>query len=196
MSAVPEVYFAELEKIIPIVERAVVICMEERIAEERYARMRERRARVSQAYTAYRGSTLPATWAYHPSSCQVAQYAPFAELVHSPDTDPEVFERRLADAVSLLPQFVRDIPVEGFGSLNVHYVHKRSSLETAVPLLFIHGCACTEQSQRAVRMLTSMLCRAGKFSRGAEDSATVDGGVARPPKLSCGHLQPAWLRVL
>ena len=108
MSAVPEVYFAELEKIIPIVERAVVICMEERIAEERYARMRERRARVSQAYTAYRGSTLPATWAYHPSSCQVAQYAPFAELVHSPDTDPEVFERRLADAVSLLPQFVRD----------------------------------------------------------------------------------------
>ena len=63
-----------------------------------------------------------------------------------------------------LPQFVRDIPVEGFGSLNVHYVHKRSSLETAVPLLFIHGCACTEQSQRAVRMLTSMLCRAGKFS--------------------------------
>ncbi|KAL1704476.1 hypothetical protein EV121DRAFT_259564 [Schizophyllum commune] len=106
--SVPRLTRRKLEKIIPIVERAVVICMEERIAEERYARMRERRARVSQAYTAYRGSTLPATWAYHPSSCQVAQYAPFAELVHSPDTDPEVFERRLADAVSLLPQFVRD----------------------------------------------------------------------------------------
>ncbi|KAL1746237.1 hypothetical protein HDZ31DRAFT_62381 [Schizophyllum fasciatum] len=106
--SVPRLTRSKLEKIIPIVERAVVICMEERVAEERYARMRERRARVSQAYTAYRGSTLPATWAYHPSSCQVAQYAPFAELVHSPDTDPEEFERKLADAVSLLPQFVRD----------------------------------------------------------------------------------------
>ena len=40
-----------------------------------------------------------------------------------------------------LPQFTRDIAVEGFGTLNVHYVHKRSERETAVPLLFIHGCA-------------------------------------------------------
>lgn len=39
-----------------------------------------------------------------------------------------------------LPQFTRDISVEGHGSLNVHYVHKRSELEGAVPLLFIHGC--------------------------------------------------------
>ncbi|TRM67379.1 hypothetical protein BD626DRAFT_554587 [Schizophyllum amplum] len=106
--SVPRLTRRKLEKIIPIVERAVVICMEERIAEERYARMRERRARVSQAYTAYRGSTLPATWAYHPSSCSVAQYAPFAELVHSPDMEAEEFERRLRGAVSLLPQFVRD----------------------------------------------------------------------------------------
>ena len=39
-----------------------------------------------------------------------------------------------------LPQFVRDIPVEGFDTLSVHYVHQRSALESAVPLLFIHGC--------------------------------------------------------
>ena len=39
-----------------------------------------------------------------------------------------------------LPQFTRDISVEGHGSVNVQYVHKRSELEGAVPLLFIHGC--------------------------------------------------------
>ncbi len=39
-----------------------------------------------------------------------------------------------------LPQFTRDIDVEGFGVLNIHYVHKESEVEDAVPLLFVHGC--------------------------------------------------------
>ncbi|PPR05870.1 hypothetical protein CVT24_006624 [Panaeolus cyanescens] len=38
-----------------------------------------------------------------------------------------------------LPQFKRPISVDGFGSLGIHYVHKRSKLESAIPLLFIHG---------------------------------------------------------
>ncbi|KAK0435114.1 Alpha/Beta hydrolase protein [Desarmillaria tabescens] len=38
-----------------------------------------------------------------------------------------------------LPQFTRDIDVEGFGVLNIHYVHKKSEVEDAVPLLFVHG---------------------------------------------------------
>ncbi|KAG5716130.1 Epoxide hydrolase 1 [Termitomyces sp. T112] len=38
-----------------------------------------------------------------------------------------------------LPQFTRDIPVDGFGSLNIHYVHRRSAVEHAIPLLFVHG---------------------------------------------------------
>jgi len=41
---------------------------------------------------------------------------------------------------SEMPQFTRDIEVENFGVLNIHYVHKRSKLETAIPLLFVHGC--------------------------------------------------------
>lgn len=41
---------------------------------------------------------------------------------------------------SELPQFKRNIDVDGFGTLNVHYVHKRSKAEDAIPLLFIHGC--------------------------------------------------------
>ena len=39
-----------------------------------------------------------------------------------------------------LPQFTRDIAVEGFGTLNIHYVHKKSELADAIPLLFVHGC--------------------------------------------------------
>ncbi len=52
------------------------------------------------------------------------------------------FDWRKAEAgINALPQFTRDLEVEGFGTLNVHYVHKKSEVtENAVPLLFIHGC--------------------------------------------------------
>lgn len=43
-------------------------------------------------------------------------------------------------AVNKLPQFTRDIDVEDFGALNIHYVHQRSEVEGAIPLLLIHGC--------------------------------------------------------
>ncbi|KAI4523992.1 alpha/beta-hydrolase [Schizophyllum commune Loenen D] len=45
-------------------------------------------------------------------------------------------ERAINDA---LPQFTRAIEVEGHGKLNIHYVHKRSDVKGAVPLLFVHG---------------------------------------------------------
>ncbi|KAG7087185.1 hypothetical protein E1B28_013164 [Marasmius oreades] len=38
-----------------------------------------------------------------------------------------------------LPQFTRDIEVEGHGNLNIHYVHKESKSKGAIPLLFVHG---------------------------------------------------------
>ena len=34
--------------------------------------------------------------------------------------------------------FTRDVEVEGFGVLNIHYVHQRSKVENAIPLLFVH----------------------------------------------------------
>ena len=40
-----------------------------------------------------------------------------------------------------MPQFTRDIEVSGgHGTLNVHYVHRRSEVRNAIPLLFCHGC--------------------------------------------------------
>ncbi|KIJ49111.1 hypothetical protein M422DRAFT_28108 [Sphaerobolus stellatus SS14] len=38
-----------------------------------------------------------------------------------------------------LPQFLVDIPVKGFGTLNIHFIHQRSTVENAIPLLFVHG---------------------------------------------------------
>ncbi|OAX44299.1 alpha/beta-hydrolase [Rhizopogon vinicolor AM-OR11-026] len=38
-----------------------------------------------------------------------------------------------------LPMFTRDIEVDGFDTLNIHYVHKRSEVGDAIPLLFCHG---------------------------------------------------------
>ncbi|CAK5272138.1 unnamed protein product [Mycena citricolor] len=39
-----------------------------------------------------------------------------------------------------LPQFTRDIDVDGHGTLNIHYVHQSSTrVKNAIPLLFVHG---------------------------------------------------------
>ena len=39
-----------------------------------------------------------------------------------------------------LPQFTTPIVVDGFGELNIHFVHKRSTQRDSIPLLFSHGC--------------------------------------------------------
>lgn len=39
-----------------------------------------------------------------------------------------------------LPQFKKDIHVDGFGALGIHYIHKKSTVAGAIPLLFVHGC--------------------------------------------------------
>ncbi|KAF9046361.1 Alpha/Beta hydrolase protein [Panaeolus papilionaceus] len=38
-----------------------------------------------------------------------------------------------------LPQFRRTINVDGFGDLGIHYVHQKSTVKNAIPLLFVHG---------------------------------------------------------
>ncbi|KAE9387772.1 alpha/beta-hydrolase [Gymnopus androsaceus JB14] len=45
-------------------------------------------------------------------------------------------EERLNTA---LPQFTRDIEVEGFGILSIHYVHQKNEKADGIPLLFVHG---------------------------------------------------------
>lgn len=39
-----------------------------------------------------------------------------------------------------LPQFTTPIAVDGFGDLEIHFVHQKSSKANSIPLLFCHGC--------------------------------------------------------
>ncbi|KAH8979689.1 alpha/beta-hydrolase [Lactarius akahatsu] len=49
--------------------------------------------------------------------------------------DWRTHERKL----NAIPMFTRTIAVDGFGDLNVHYVHQKSAAKGAIPLLFVHG---------------------------------------------------------
>lgn len=67
--------------------------------------------------------------------------SPLADIRRLVDSWKTGFDWRASEAaINKLPQFTRDIEVEGFGVLNVHYVHQRSEVEGAIPFLFIHGC--------------------------------------------------------
>lgn len=39
-----------------------------------------------------------------------------------------------------LPQFTTPIAADGFGNLNIHFVHQKSTKPGSIPLLFVHGC--------------------------------------------------------
>jgi hypothetical protein len=68
--------------------------------------------------------------------------APLADIKRLVDRwkngyDWRKYEAKINDE---MPQFTRDIEVEGHGTLNIHYVHKKSEAVDAIPLLFVHGC--------------------------------------------------------
>ncbi len=52
------------------------------------------------------------------------------------------FDWRKAEAkLNELPNYRTNISVDGgFGELDVHFVHQRSPIAGAIPLLFCHGC--------------------------------------------------------
>ena len=53
----------------------------------------------------------------------------------------EQWDWRQAEAkLNQLPQFTTDVEVSSFGKVNVHFVHQRSDVTEAIPLLFVHGC--------------------------------------------------------
>ncbi|KAJ7636826.1 Alpha/Beta hydrolase protein [Roridomyces roridus] len=72
-------------------------------------------------------------------------------------SDSAQFDWRVQEAKlnAELPQFTRDIDVEGHGTLNIHYIHKRSAVEGAIPLLFLHGWpGCFLESRKVAALAT------------------------------------------
>jgi hypothetical protein len=47
--------------------------------------------------------------------------------------------RKVEAQINELPQFTTPISIDGFGDLQIHYVHQRSNFDGAIPLLFCHG---------------------------------------------------------
>ena len=62
-----------------------------------------------------------------------------------------------------LPQFTKDIEVEGHGTLNIHYVHKKSEVVDAIPLLFVHGCESNIVTRIYSLLILFTFSRAWKF---------------------------------
>ena len=56
--------------------------------------------------------------------------------------------RKIEAEINELPMFTRDVAIDGHGSLNIHYVHKKSAVTGAIPLLFVHGCECVRRPRR------------------------------------------------
>lgn len=53
----------------------------------------------------------------------------------------EKYDWRKQEAkINELPNYHTDIQVDGFESLDIHFVHQKSDVEGAIPLLFSHGC--------------------------------------------------------
>lgn len=50
------------------------------------------------------------------------------------------FDWRAAEAkLNDLPQYTAKVDIDGFGTYDVHFVHKPSTVKNAIPLLFCHG---------------------------------------------------------
>lgn len=67
--------------------------------------------------------------------------APLADIKRLTQYWKEEFDWRKEESkINSLPNFRTAIEVDGFGSLDIHFVHQKSNVERAIPLLFSHGC--------------------------------------------------------
>ncbi|TFL01817.1 alpha beta-hydrolase [Pterulicium gracile] len=92
-----------------------------------------------------------AIWGLHRSACDLADElgdagwdygSPLAHIKRLVARWKDGYDWRVHEARinNDLPQFTRDIEIAGFGALNIHYVHQKSSRKSAIPLLYSHGC--------------------------------------------------------
>lgn len=66
--------------------------------------------------------------------------SPLRDVKHLAAYWQDGFDWRKAETkLNELPQFTTDVDVDGFGTLKIHFVHMKSKIEGAIPLLFSHG---------------------------------------------------------
>jgi len=96
-----------------------------------------------------------------------------------------------------LPMFTRPVEVQEFGELNLHYVHQRSSVKDAIPLLFVHGCKSFHPSLLSSLIVSSRVrYRARKLPRGDKGATIIDSSLARPSVFPRGCPEPPRIRLV
>jgi hypothetical protein len=67
--------------------------------------------------------------------------APLSDVKRLAQKWEKDFDWRAAEAKlnATLPQFTTSIAVDGFGELEIHFVHQKSANAKSMPLLFVHG---------------------------------------------------------
>ena len=79
--------------------------------------------------------------------------APLADIKRLTEYWRDSYDWRAQEAAinSTLPQYHTDIHVDGFGTLDIHFVYQKSEVEGAIPLLFCHGCRfCRDRTYRSI----------------------------------------------
>lgn len=67
--------------------------------------------------------------------------APLSDVKRLVDHWKNRFDWRASERkLNELPQFTTSITVDGFDPLDIHFVHQKSNVPGAIPLLFVHGC--------------------------------------------------------
>lgn len=66
--------------------------------------------------------------------------APLADIKRLANCWQHSFDWRAAEyKLNTIPQFKTSVPVNGFGDIGLHFVHQKSEVKGAIPLLFVHG---------------------------------------------------------
>lgn len=93
--------------------------------------------------------------------------APLADVKRLATYWRESFDWRKQEAkLNELPNFKTAIQVDGFESLDIHFVHQKSDVDGAIPLLFSHGCALLSSNPRRRLLIPS---RARQLHRSHQD---------------------------
>jgi hypothetical protein len=122
--------------------------------------------------------------------------APLADIKRLAQHWRDGYDWRAQEATinSAMPQFSAEIPVDGFGALNIHFVHKRSQVVDAIPLIFVHGC---EYAMPNICISPpDAQFRARLVPGGGQGPPALDGCQPQEPKLPCGCAQPSRIRLL
>ncbi len=98
--------------------------------------------------------------------------APLSDVKRLAKRWEDGFDWREQEAtLNQLPHFTTPIEVDGFGKLNIHFLHQRSSNANSIPLLFVHGCPSSSACELTHELTR---CRAGQLFRSRQAHPATD----------------------